>query len=121
MRQVVGVLPARIIPPVVVRRILEVDLAFARALNVPLKLLVDAHYMQAVEAFLAVTEHSVPVTRESLDKQLQSTRLHETSTDDLYVMPGFGSRLRFASSMGNIPEQMAAAFEGNLVILHFDR
>jgi Kef-type K+ transport system membrane component KefB len=121
MRQVVGVLPARIIPPAVLRRILDVDLALARVLNVPLKLLVDTRYTQAVEALLAASGRHVPVTRERLDGQLQSNRLHEADKDDIYVMPGYGSRLRFASSMGNLPEQMAAAFDGNLLILHFDR
>jgi hypothetical protein len=41
--------------------------------------------------------------------------------NDLVVVPGFGSRQRFASSIGSLPEQLAASLEGNLIILHFDR
>jgi hypothetical protein len=37
------------------------------------------------------------------------------------VLPGFGSRKRVADTLGNIPEQIAKSFDGNLAILHFDK
>ena len=40
---------------------------------------------------------------------------------DLLVVPGFGSRQRFLSRLGNLPERLATTFDGNLIILHFDR
>jgi hypothetical protein len=37
------------------------------------------------------------------------------------VLPGFGSRKRMADTLGNLPEQLATSFDGNLAILHFDQ
>jgi hypothetical protein len=37
------------------------------------------------------------------------------------VVPGFGYRKRFADTLGNLPEQLASSFDGNLAILHFDQ
>lgn len=121
MRRVVFVLPSRIIPPVVLRRMLDANLAIARALNIPLHILADASYMQSIEALLVSVGNEHPVEKEILKGQLNPRELEHIGSDDLYVVPGFGSRKRFISSVGNLPERIAAAFDGNLVILHFDR
>jgi len=47
--------------------------------------------------------------------------LEEESISSFIVVPGFGSRKRVADTLGNLPEQLAAAFDGNLAILHFDK
>lgn len=121
MQRVVFVLPSRIIPPVVLRRMLETNLAIARSLNVPLHILADASYMQSVEALLAASEHDLPVVVEQLKGQLRPKEMEQASEQDLFVVPGFGSRQVFMSSVGHLPERMAAAFDGNLAILHFDK
>jgi len=43
------------------------------------------------------------------------------SISSFIVVPGFGSRQRVAHTLGNLPERLAASFDGNLAILHFDR
>lgn len=121
MQRVVFVLPSRIIPPVVLRRMLDVNLSIARSLNVPLHVLADSSYMQIIEALLVSLGNGHPVEKEILKGQLAPRELDHASNQDLYVVPGFGSRQRFISSVGNLPARMAAAFGGNLVILHFDR
>ncbi|MBI5954527.1 MAG: cation:proton antiporter [Chloroflexi bacterium] len=121
MQRVVFVLPSRIIPPVVLRRMLETNLAIAKSLNVPLHILADASYMQSVEALLAASGHDLPVMVEQLKGQLRPKEMEQAGEQDLYVVPGFGSRQVFMSSVGHLPERMAAAFEGNLAILHFDK
>jgi hypothetical protein len=35
--------------------------------------------------------------------------------------PAFVSRKRVTDTLGNLPEQLAASFDGNLAILHFDK
>ncbi|HZJ22778.1 MAG TPA: hypothetical protein VFD54_05675 [Anaerolineales bacterium] len=37
------------------------------------------------------------------------------------VLPEFGSRKRMADTLGNLPEQLDASFDGSLAILHFDQ
>jgi hypothetical protein len=39
----------------------------------------------------------------------------------IYILPSFGSRKRVTDRLGNLPEQLAASFDGNLAILHFDK
>jgi hypothetical protein len=46
--------------------------------------------------------------------------LERESISSFIVAPGFGSRKRVADTLGNLPEQLAASFGGNLAILHFD-
>ena len=121
MQRVVFVLPSRIIPPVALRRMLTANLAIAKSLNVPLNILADASYMQMVDALLSTIEKDQPVTVEQLKGQLRPREMEQASHNDLYVVPGFGSRQSFISSVGHLPERMAAAFDGNLVILHFDK
>jgi len=47
--------------------------------------------------------------------------LEQESISGFIVVPGLGSRKRVADTLGNLPEQLAASFEGNLAILHFDK
>jgi hypothetical protein len=47
--------------------------------------------------------------------------LEQESISSFLVVPGFGSRKRVADTLGNLPERLASAFDGNLVILHFDK
>ncbi len=65
------------------------------------------------------TDH--PLEKELLKDQLKPAVLEQESISTFIVVPGFGSRKRVADTLGNLPEQLAAAFDGNLAILHFDR
>jgi hypothetical protein len=51
---------------------------------------------------------------------LKPSTLEEESIHSFVLVPGFGSRKRVADTWGNLPEQLAEAFDGNLAILHFD-
>jgi hypothetical protein len=121
VRRLVFVLPSKIIPPQVLHRMLDTCLAIAKALNVPMTILADRSYVQQVAALLARLDDDRIATLEQLKGQLQSRRLEEANISDLFVVPGFGSRQRFASNVGHLPERIAEAFDGNLLILHFDR
>jgi hypothetical protein len=65
------------------------------------------------------TDH--PHSIEPLMGQLKPAILEQESISSFIVVPGFGSRTRVADTLGNLPEQLAASFEGNLAILHFDK
>jgi hypothetical protein len=47
--------------------------------------------------------------------------LEQESISSFMVVPGFGSRKRVADTLGNLPERLAASFDGNLAVLHFDK
>jgi Kef-type K+ transport system membrane component KefB/nucleotide-binding universal stress UspA family protein len=121
MQRVIFMVPPKSVPPIALRRMLEANLAFAKALNVPLLLRADSEYMQTLEALLVVCKVDQPVSLEVLNDQLKPEKLAHEAVSDFIVLPGFGSRKRVVDTLGNIPEQIAKSFDGNLAILHFDK
>ncbi|HNN14108.1 MAG TPA: cation:proton antiporter [Anaerolineales bacterium] len=121
MRRVTFIVPSRSVPPIALRRMLEATLMIAKALNVPLLIRADSSYLQTLEALMVVSRGDQHVTVEVLKDQLKPDKLEHESVSDFIVLPGFGSRKRVQDTLGNIPEQIAKFFEGNLAILHFDK
>ncbi len=121
MQRVIFIVPSKSVPPIALRRMLEANLAFAKALNVPLLVRADASYIQTLEALLVSCSADQPVEIEVLKDQLRPERLEQEAVSDFIILPGFGSRKRVVDTLGNIPEQIASIFEGNLAILHFDK
>ena len=122
MQRVIFLLPNKVVPQVALGRMFETNLLIARALNVTLLIRADRSYSQAIEALMAMqdTDHTVEV--EILEqKHLKPAALDQESISSFIVVPGFGSRKRVADTLGNLPEQLAASFDGNLAILHFDK
>ncbi len=120
-QRVIFVLPPRTVPHIALRHMLETNLALAKALNVPLVLFADPEYLQTIEALLAVMVTNHPVSIEILKDQLAPAALEHESAGGFMVVPGFGSRKRVADTLGNLPELLAHSFDGNLVVLHFDK
>jgi len=121
MRRVTFIVPSRSVPPIALRRMLEATLMIAKALNVPLLIRADSSYLQTLEALMVVSRGDQHVTVEVLKDQLKPDKLEHEAVSDFIVLPGFGSRKRVHDTLGNIPEQIAKFFEGNLAILHFDK
>jgi len=121
MQRVVFIVPSKSVPPIVLRRMLDVNLTVAKTLNVPLRIIADTEYMQTMEALVVASGTDHPVKLETLKEQLKPRNLEFQSVSDFIILPGFGSRKRVADTLGNIPEQVANSFDGNLAILHFDR
>ena len=120
-RRVVFIIPPKVIPKIALRRMLEANLSLAEAMNVPLLVRADTSYRASVDDVLHVIATQQPVTVEALQPQFKPATLEEESPGSFVVVPGFGSRKRVADTLGNLPEQLAAAFDGNLAILHFDK
>ena len=121
MQRVVFLVPHKAVPPIVLRRMLEANLKIAKALNVPLLIRADSTYMQTMEALMVAAGSDHPAKLEVLKNQLKPEKLEHEAISDFIVLPGFGSRKRVADTLGNIPEQLAKSFDGNLAILHFDK
>ena len=120
-QRVAFLLPPKVVPQTVLRRMLEANLTLAKALNVPLILRADPSYLQSIQSLLTVLDSDHPIEVETLKDQLKTAMLEEESISSFIVVPGFGSRKRVADTLGNLPERLAAAFDGNLAILHFDK
>jgi len=121
MQRVIFIVPARVVPPIALRRMLEANLAVAKALNVPLLIRADKSYAQTLEALFAAINPEQECKLETLKDQLKPDKLEHEAVSDFIILPGFGSRKRVQDTLGNIPEQIARHFDGNLAILHFDK
>lgn len=121
MERVVFIVPAKVVPLVVLRRMLEANVLLAKALGIPLVLRAHESYLQAIAALLAALNSDHPIVTETLTNQLKPAILEQESISSFIIVPGFGSRKRVADTLGNLPEQLAASFDGNLAILHFDK
>jgi nucleotide-binding universal stress UspA family protein len=119
-QRVVFFLPPKVVPHIALRRMLEANLSLAKALNVPLLLRADSNYLQSINDLLRIIDTDYPITVEPFKGKFKPSILGEDSISSFIVVPGFGSRKRVADTLGNLPEQLAAAFDGNLAILHFD-
>jgi nucleotide-binding universal stress UspA family protein len=120
-QRVAFVLPPKAVPQIVLTRMLEVNLTLAKSLNVPLIIRADPSYVKSVQTLLPRinSDHSIEV--ETLKDQFKPGMLEQESISSFIVVPGFGSRKRVADTLGNLPERLAASFDGNLAILHFDK
>lgn len=120
-QRVVFVLPSKVVPLIALRRMLEANLSMAKALNVPLEIHADGSYQRSINDLLALIDTEHPVRVETLAAPFKPAVLEEESISSFIVVPGFGSRKRVADTLGYLPEQLAALFDGNLAILHFDQ
>jgi hypothetical protein len=100
---------------------LEANRSLGKALNVPLVVRADSSYLNSIDDLLRVIDTDYPIEVEILKNQFKPDTLEQESISSFIVVPGFGSRKRVADTLGNLPEQLAAAFDGNLAILHFDQ
>lgn len=75
----------------------------------------------AFEALLTSVNSDQSIKLEALTDHLKPEKLEHEAISSFIILPGFGSRKRVADTLGNIPEQLAKSFDGNLAILHFDK
>lgn len=120
MERVLFLVPPKVIPLIVLRRMLEANITLAKSLNIPLEIRADKSYLKPIDALLAKLSPEPSVSIETLDHPLKPSLLEKESISSFVVIPGFGSRKRVADTLGNLPEQLAEAFDGNVAILHFD-
>lgn len=121
MRRVLLLLPPNAVAPVALHRILDANQVLCKALNVPLAVLADQSYLEKVDEILAETVPDYPYDINRMVGAFKPGDLDKEAASDLLVVPGFGSQKRFLASLGNLPERLASNFDGNLVILHFDK
>ncbi|HNM37517.1 MAG TPA: universal stress protein, partial [Anaerolineales bacterium] len=121
MQRVIFIVPAKAVPPIALRRMLEANFAIAKALNVPLLVRADKSYVQTLEALFVAIHPEQEYKLEVLKDQLKPEHLEHEAVSAFIILPGFGSRKRVQDTLGNIPEQVAKHFDGNLAILHFDK
>jgi len=121
MQRVLLLLPEKIVANEVLRRIIKANVTIAKSINVPLEILAAANFLPRINEILSDSEIEIDVKLKKMEGTLRITDLHKHAESDLLVIPGYGSRQRFLAHLGNLPERLAAEFNGNIILLHFDR
>jgi Kef-type K+ transport system membrane component KefB/nucleotide-binding universal stress UspA family protein len=119
--RVAFVLPPKVVPLIALQRMLEANLTLAKSLNVPLVVRADTSYLKSIQSLFSRMDGDDPIQIETLTDQPHPAMLEHERISSFIVVPGFGSRKRVADTLGNLPERLAAGFDGNLAILHFDK
>ncbi|HND49750.1 MAG TPA: cation:proton antiporter, partial [Anaerolineales bacterium] len=88
MQRVIFIVPAKAVPPIALRRMLEANLAIAKALNVPLLVRADKSYVQTLEALFVAISPEQEYKLEVLMDQLKPERLEHEAVSDFIILPG---------------------------------
>lgn len=118
MRRVVLVIPANSLVGTLVSDTVEMAMTIAEAINVPLLILVARRYARYLESYLEELEEEHPFEVEIARVEVE-TLVSRLKSDDLVVITTTGSQRFFRSSVGHIPEQVAALTESSMVIVHY--
>lgn len=121
MQRVLLLMPEKVVANEVLRRIILANITLAKAINVPLEILAAENFIPRINEILNDTEVEIDVKLKKMEGNLRISDLHKHADSDLLVIPGYGSRQRFLAHLGNLPERLAAEFNGNIILLHFDR
>jgi Kef-type K+ transport system membrane component KefB/nucleotide-binding universal stress UspA family protein len=121
MQRVLLLLPEKVVANEVLRRIIQANITIAKSINVPLEILAATNFLPRINEILSDSEVEIDVKLKKMEGALRITELHKHAESDLLVIPGYGSRQRFLAHLGNLPERLAAEFDGNIILLHFDR
>jgi Kef-type K+ transport system membrane component KefB/nucleotide-binding universal stress UspA family protein len=119
IKRVVLVVPARGLGSELAEPTLEVSTALAREVNVPLLVLADARHLAKLRTGLDALHYNEPHEVTSLSHNAIRDIKEKTAAQDLIVITTIGSQMRFRSSLGQIPEQLAAATACSIAVVHY--
>ena len=119
VERVVLVVPPHSLEPESVRRTLEMVTAIAQAVNVPLKILTAGEYMGAMQDCLARLADGHPYDFSPLGKNVLRDVDAKVNGHDLIAVTTVGSSNRFRSSLGELPEQIAAMRESSIMVIRY--
>jgi hypothetical protein len=118
-QRVVLVVPPNSLGVGLADKTLEMATAIAQAINVPLLVLTAERYEASLREKLGGLELESPYEVTLLGDSVVQDVISKVDTRDLIVITTMGSRMRFRSSLGHIPERLAAATSGSMVVIQY--
>jgi Kef-type K+ transport system membrane component KefB/nucleotide-binding universal stress UspA family protein len=116
-RQVLLVIPANSITLALVNEVVTTGVTIARAINVPMEVLVAPQFMDAVRAEQSSAEFGFQI--KELDTHIVRHVIGQVHPQDLVLVTTSGSQQWFQSSLGSIPEELASRIPSSLIVMHF--
>ncbi len=102
-----------------VQETFKIGCAIAHALNVPLNILAHEPYCPTLAQHISADENGTQYHLLPLQTDVVRVVKEQTHETDLIIITTSGSRRRFESSLGNIPEQIAASNHASMLVLHY--
>ncbi len=119
MERVVLAVPPNSLSVELAGKTLEMVTDIAQAINVPLLVLAARRYMSNLHEELDKMELEYPSEVVPLGSNFIQDVTHAVGPQDFLVVTTMGSRVRFRSSLGHIPEQLAAVAPASMVVIHY--
>jgi nucleotide-binding universal stress UspA family protein len=119
LTRVVLVAPSNSLTKPLIQQTIDMVVAIARAVNVPLYILSDNHYCGVFENYLRDLRINHPYQIEEIEDNLVRCVTKKVNSHDMIVVTSTGSPSRFRSSLGSIPEKLAHIKEGPIVMIHY--
>jgi nucleotide-binding universal stress UspA family protein len=91
----------------------------AHAINAPLLILTEPGYIPLVNRWIVELNIEHPHEVEPLQGDIIARITQGATNDTLAIISTTGSRQRFRSSLGAIPERIAERISGDLLVLHY--
>lgn len=109
LQRVLLILPPNSISMESIERTVEISTAIADAINVPLVVMAAGQYLSDAKTYLKKLDHELSVHFDPLGEDLVGEVTTAANHHDLMIVTTTGSRSRFRSSLGSVPEELAAA------------
>lgn len=119
LERVVLVIPAGSLPGGLAGRTADMALAVAKATNVPLLVLAAERYEATLHKEPARLDADHPHSVIRLGHDVVQDVRSNVNARHLVMVTTTGPRLRFRSSLGRIPEHLAAETPGSVVVIHY--
>lgn len=119
VERVVLIVPGHSLEPESVGRTLEMVTAIAQAVNVPLKILAAGEYMEEMQDCLHLLADGHPYDFSPLGNNVIRDVDAKVNGHDLIAVTTVGSSNRFRSSLGELPEQIAAMRDSSIMVIRY--
>lgn len=116
-QRVVLVIPARSVTFSVINSVVQTAYTIAQAVNDPLIILTDERYEQRIQKL--IHQQGLDARIEIIGTNVVKEVSDRTQPLDLVMVTTSGSRQRFQSSLGDIPEQIASNIPASLLVMHY--
>ena len=119
VERVVLIVPGHSLEMETVGRTLEMVTAIAQAVNVPLKILAAGEYMEEMQDCLHTLADGHPYDFSPLGNNVIRDVDAKVNGHDLIAVTTVGSSNRFRSSLGELPEQIAAMRDSSIMVIRY--
>lgn len=117
MRDIAMIVPPDNVSRIAARHGLRTVFEIGQALNIPIKILVDARFEQIIEAKITDMQLEHPYELRLLAGDVVDEAVRESDEDTLVLLPTAAASRRFRPSLGRIPHRLSAACPGSLLVV----